>query len=88
MKRALNFSLPFFLGVLLTFVIFGSTNFFTSAIAEPQPSMQSALVNLQAAKRNLINASHDKGGHRSNALALVNQAIIEVKKGIRYDDKY
>jgi len=52
------------------------------------PRMQSALVNLQAAKRNLINASHDKGGHCSNALALVNQAIIEVKKGIRYDDKY
>jgi len=50
--------------------------------------MQSALVNLQAAKRNLINASHDKGGHRSNALALMNQAIVEVKKGIRYDDKY
>ena len=52
------------------------------------PRMQSALVNLQAAKRNLINASHDKGGHRSNALVLMNQAIVEVKKGIRYYNKY
>jgi len=50
--------------------------------------MQSALVNLQAAKRNLINASHDNGDHRSNALALVNEAIVEVKKGIRFDNQH
>jgi hypothetical protein len=47
-----------------------------------QPNMQAALAHLQTAKTKLENAREDKGGHRKNALELVNQAIDEVNKGI------
>ena len=49
-----------------------------------QPHMQSALVELQSAKSQLLAATPDKGGHRVNALNLVNQAISEVRAGIAY----
>lgn len=49
-----------------------------------QPHMQSALASLQSAKAELLVAEANKGGHRVNALNLVNQAIGEVKAGIEY----
>jgi len=59
-----------------------------SAISAPQPMMKKALVNLQAAKTNLEKATPDKGGHRVNAINLVNQAIDEVKAGIAFDNTH
>jgi len=50
--------------------------------------MQSALASLRAAKDQLEKATHDKGGHRVKAIALTNEAIAEVQKGIAYDDKH
>jgi hypothetical protein len=47
-----------------------------------QPNMQNALSQLQAAKASLEAASHNKGGHRENAIRLINQAIVEVQLGI------
>ena len=47
-----------------------------------QPYMQAALQALQNARWNLNHAAHDKGGHRENALNLVEQAIGEVQAGI------
>ena len=47
-----------------------------------QPNMRAALDHLQNAKRNLQSASADKGGHRQNAIDLVNKAIDEVNRGI------
>jgi hypothetical protein len=47
-----------------------------------QPYMQAALDALQNARWNLQHAAHDKGGHRANALNLVEQAIGEVQTGI------
>ncbi len=58
-----------------------------SAFAEPQPFMQAALRSLEDAKASLQRASHDKGGHRVKAIALINEAIDQVKKGIDYDNK-
>ena len=49
-----------------------------------QPHMQSALAELQSARGELIVAEANKGGHRVNAINLVNQAIAEVKAGIEY----
>ena len=46
-----------------------------------QPLMQAARVDLQTAKRELQLATPDKGGHRVNAIALVNSAIGEVNAG-------
>ena len=52
------------------------------ATSPDQPHMQAALDLLRAARSNLEAASSDKGGHRVRAIAFVNSAIDEVKKGI------
>jgi len=57
------------------------------AWAERQPHMKAALEHLQKAKVQLEKAEHDKGGHRANALSLVEQAISEVKQGMAFDRK-
>lgn len=55
------------------------------AMSVDQPFMESAKVNLNQAKNNLSKATQDKGGHRNKAKNLVNQALNEVNKGIKYD---
>ncbi|HXZ79408.1 MAG TPA: hypothetical protein VEG30_05715 [Terriglobales bacterium] len=55
--------------------------------AENQPHMRAALDALQTAKKELQEAEHDKGGHRAQALQLVDQAIQQVKMGINYGKK-
>ncbi|HEY2709747.1 MAG TPA: hypothetical protein VGI95_16985 [Caulobacteraceae bacterium] len=54
--------------------------------AGDQPHMQSALGYLNSAKGELSVALHNKGGHRVNALRLVNQAITETQAGIAAGD--
>ena len=49
--------------------------------------MAKALNSLEDARKALDNATADKGGHRVKALALVNDAIVEVKAGIEFDNK-
>ena len=49
-----------------------------------QPHMENALSDLQGARNQLNAATADKGGHRDNALNLVNQAIGQVQAGISY----
>ena len=61
--------------------------FATQALAEKQPLMAKALNSLEDARKALDNATADKGGHRVKALALVNDAIVEVKAGIEFDNK-
>jgi hypothetical protein len=46
-----------------------------------QPSMRAALRSLNAASDSLNAALPDKGGHRANALSLVQSAIDEVQAG-------
>ncbi|MBL8675699.1 MAG: hypothetical protein JNL07_12480 [Rhodospirillales bacterium] len=57
------------------------------ADAENQPHMRSALSSLQTARSQLQQASADKGGHRAQAINLVNSAIDQVQKGIAYDNR-
>ena len=58
-------------------------NHATAASPTPdQPNMEAALDHLKNARSDLDRATPDKGGHRGNALRLVNQAIDEVKLGI------
>ena len=59
------------------------TTVFAAGIAVgAQPHMQNALKSLEAAKAQLSQADHNKGGHRVKAIELINQAIDEVKFGI------
>jgi hypothetical protein len=45
--------------------------------------MERALDALRNARSELSQASHDKGGHRTNAIHIIDQAIEQVKEGIR-----
>jgi hypothetical protein len=65
-----------------------SSSHTTVQAEERQPHMQAALHHLQEAQEELRVAEHDKGGHRSNAIKLVEQAIGEVDAGIHYADKH
>ena len=49
-----------------------------------QPAMRSAIYHLRQARSDLQRALADKGGHRVNAIAAVDQAIDETQAGIRY----
>ncbi|HET6464384.1 MAG TPA: hypothetical protein VFH55_02085 [Nitrospiria bacterium] len=59
-----------------------------SVWAEKQPHMKSALEGLRQAKAQLEKAEPDKGGHRVEAIKLIDQAIQEVKAGIEYDNEH
>ncbi len=62
--------------------------FASQALADKQPAMHKALVTLEEARKELENATADKGGHRAKAIGLVNDAIAEVKAGIEFDNKH
>jgi hypothetical protein len=49
-----------------------------------QPHMQSALDHLNQARNALQQAKQNKGGHRENAIDLVNRAIEQVQKGMAF----
>jgi hypothetical protein len=53
-----------------------------------QPHMQAALDDLRAARAELLEASHNKAGHRAEALRLTNAAISETEAGIAAADDY
>lgn len=53
-----------------------------------QPHMQAARTSLQTARAQLQKATADKGGHRANAINLVNAAISEVNAGIAFDRRH
>ena len=55
--------------------------------ADAQPKMHAALESLRSAERSLEQAAHDKGGHRKKALELTQAAIVEVKAGIKHDNR-
>lgn len=60
------------------------------AVANPpdQPFMMSARADLNTAKSELQMALHDKGGHRANAIRLINSAIGQVNAGIAFDRRH
>ena len=61
------------------------SGFLLGRASADQPHMQAALEHLRLAKGELEKADVDKGGHRVKALALVNNAITQVEKGIEFD---
>jgi hypothetical protein len=66
--------------ILLIF-LFGITQ--TQPARAGQGHMENALQALMNARYELSQASHDKGGHRVNAIQIIDQAIAEVRQGIR-----
>ena len=49
-----------------------------------QPHMDETIAILQSAHAELARAEPNKGGHRERALALIDQAIGEVRAGIAF----
>lgn len=68
--------------LLVTLVAIG---FLAGQLTAAQPHMNAALKQLRSARASLNKATPDKGGHRARALELVDQAILEVERGIAYD---
>jgi hypothetical protein len=52
--------------------------------ATGQPHMQAALDELRSARSELDVALADKGGHRTKAIALIDEAISEVQAGMEF----
>jgi hypothetical protein len=60
-----------------------------AAIAQGnQPHMTRAIEDLQAARAELNAAERDKGGHRTTAVGLIDQAIGEVRAGMAVANGY
>ena len=57
---------------------------FATAVAQDQPNMVAARADLNIAKRELMVAEHNKGGHRAKAIEYINSAIVQINKGIAY----
>ena len=70
---------------VLALVVVLATAFVAGRASADQPHMQAALEHLRAAKVELDAAMADKGGHRAKAIALTNDAIAQVERGIAYD---
>ena len=66
----------------------GKSVFVSDAGADVQPKMREALNHLRAAEAALNAATHDKGGHRVKAIAAVDEAIAQTKKGIAFDNHH
>lgn len=71
---------------ILSATVFGIILAVTAVANVPdQPYMRAARVDLQKARAALQRAEHNKGGHRVNAIGLINSAIAEVDRGIAFD---
>jgi len=77
-----------FAAPLLVAATAASAGLFAGYTIAAQPQMESALNHLQAAERDLREATHDKGGHRDRALELVNRAEEQVREGMKYDKRH
>ena len=55
-----------------------------AAQRHPQPNMANALAALNSALNWLQTATPDKGGYRVKAMSDIQDAIVNVRRGIRY----
>jgi hypothetical protein len=60
-----------------------ATGVFIGQAMANQPHMQNALGALQSARAELVASAPDKGGHRVKAMALVDEAIAQVRDGMQ-----
>jgi hypothetical protein len=65
-----------------------TVGFAIGAWAERQPHMGAALEHLREARAELRAAAPDKGGHKAEAIRLVDRAIRHVREGMEYADTH
>jgi hypothetical protein len=56
--------------------------------AQKQPHMRDSMIALREARKQLIEAKGDKGGHRARALELIEQAMVQAHDGIIWADQH
>lgn len=59
-----------------------------TAVAAEQPRMDAAIKYLKEARKELSQANTNKGGHRRQAMDLIDQAIQQVENGKRYANNH
>jgi hypothetical protein len=66
------------MGAMLSFAV--------AAVAAPQPHMEAALAALENARSEvgIADQARDHGGHAGAATNLIDQAIHEIREGIRF----
>ena len=75
-----------FLFVTIVLLLFVAA--FAIGCASTQPRMNAARDQLVAARADLEAASADKGGHRERAIALIDDAIVQVDRGIEFANRH
>jgi hypothetical protein len=70
------------LGIAGAAVAVGAVTLAAAPAQAAQPAMARGLADLEAAYRALSHGIPDKAGHRVKAMALIQQAIAEVKAGM------
>lgn len=84
-EKTRSFSASRTLAVLLVLGASLSFAFLAGRAGAAQPHMQAALDLLKKAKTEITAADPDKGGHRTEAVRLVDDAILQVEKAIRFE---
>jgi len=76
--------------IIATAVAAGMLSLSGIAAAAPQPHMDATLHALENARHEIevADQAHDHGGHAGTATRLIDQAIAEVKEGIRYRNEH
>jgi len=59
-----------------------ATGMFIGQALANQPHMEAALASLRSARDELMQAEHNKMGHRAEAIRLTNAAIHETEEGM------
>jgi len=76
------------LSAIALLVVALASGFYAGRASAVQNHMVNARNHLKTAKEQLEVAVEDKGGHRANALRLVNEAIGEVNAGIEFANRH
>jgi hypothetical protein len=56
-----------------------------AAVTEPHPEINAAIRSLARARLHLQRAAHDFGGHRVEAIAAIDAALVQLKLALQYD---
>jgi len=55
--------------------------------ADRMPHMRDSMIALREARKQLLEAEGDKGGHRMKALGLIDQAMRQLHEGIEFANR-
>lgn len=70
---------------LMLAAVVAGTVAFTPATLEPHPHIKRAITELVAARKDLVSAAHDFGGHKASAIAAVDAAIAQLRLAQQFD---